>query len=419
MPAYCQRRDRSTFWGIFGFHLLFIFCYLPVSLAIYVLSALATVFLWQGPFKPAARLLALSLLFSCLSAAGVWTWFLLTGSASERIATLSFASHLPVLSPAVFYGALLLGVVLVTRRKFPTQGLPFRLGILALLVPVLLMNQQVITGLMISTRDWERYTNYPMLVFACGILASVLTPAAQPRSQTRLNSGGWLATVFVIFLVVIGQGLVYSKWRNANIRTVAHARVLTQSLDGTAHRLLLQEADLAPLLKVRVHPQKPRFVLDYTELFRAPIPPLGSGMGRSRAAKHHKHRLFEFFARTAKTPAQLELLLRQEVQSGAGFYIHFLFSLRDVWHPFTDSRHLKRDEVMEALLEVVSSYRLYLGKEQPEWAFPTLLLSRLEPVELPFSPQWENQFLGKSRLRGENVFLYRQRKRQMRGTSGL
>ena len=123
LPAYCQRRDRSTFWGIFGFHLLFIFCYLPVSLAIYVLSALATVFLWQGPFKPAARLLALSLLFSCLSAAGVWTWFLLTGSASERIATLSFASHLPVLSPAVFYGALLLGVVLVTRRKFPTQGL--------------------------------------------------------------------------------------------------------------------------------------------------------------------------------------------------------------------------------------------------------------------------------------------------------
>src|SRR5690606_21714730 len=134
----------------------------PVAL---IAAGCAAVFMVTGPRRPAAAiligLLAALALFAIVSSAQQHG----SQSSSEVASALSYASRLPIITPAVL-ASIVIGsgfglFMLLKQRREPMAFLA--LG--CLLAPAVLCNQQIVTGVMISARDWERNFNYPAVVF--------------------------------------------------------------------------------------------------------------------------------------------------------------------------------------------------------------------------------------------------------------
>jgi hypothetical protein len=132
------------------------------------------------------------------------------------------------------------------------------------------MNQQIATGFMLATRDFERYGVYPFLVLGAALLSARLAAPAAGRAARPLVL---LATVVVLAVVVLGQVRVIGAFREANEASLAMARAARAAGDGRPSRILLEEAALAPLLATRLFDLKgaegsrpATFVVDYMDI---------------------------------------------------------------------------------------------------------------------------------------------------------
>jgi hypothetical protein len=283
-----------------------------------------------------------------------------------------FHSSAPILTPAVVYSVLLLllTVTVAWSRRMPFRSPAFCLGAACAAVPVVLMNQQIVTGVMLSTRDFERYSNYPPLVLA----AVIVIGATGPRRW--LGAGITPLTVAGIagigLVVILGQRETVKLFRAYNEASVGLARAIRTAAAGEAEppRVLLEEVDLVPLVAVRLHGRaQVEFVLDYTETVLRPIPRFDADGGVEHGAgDFHRARLFEHFARSGLSVAEVERLLGQEAASigtGSAYLLHFLFHPAEVWYPFSDSRQLRPESVRAALPAIVRDYARFLA-DPPE-----------------------------------------------------
>ncbi len=231
------------------------------------------------------------------------------------------------------------------------------------------MNQQIATGFMLSTRDFERYGVYPFLVLGGALLSARLAAPAAGRAARPLVL---LATVVVLAVVVLGQVRVIGAFREANEASLAMARAARAAGDGRPSRILLEEAALAPLLATRLFDFKgaegsrpATFVVDYTDISRLTLPRFGSSNPLERAsAEFHEGHVFERFARLGFSPDAVRAVLEKEgaaIETGSTFFLHFLFPLSEVWYPLTDGRMTRKQAVLEALDGVVDRYVASLG----------------------------------------------------------
>ena len=99
-------------------------------------------------------------LFACVLLFG---WLTTLSHFGEAKATL-FHSRLPMIAPSLIYGCLLALLLGWRFRNELTREPRLFFGLLCLLVPTVTLNQQVATGFMVQSLNWERYVNYPFLV---------------------------------------------------------------------------------------------------------------------------------------------------------------------------------------------------------------------------------------------------------------
>jgi hypothetical protein len=326
-----------------------------------------------------------------------------------------FHSSAPILTPAVIYAVLLLLLALAVTRQ---RGVPLDPPMLCLAaacaaVPLLLMNQQIVTGVMVSTRDFERYSNYPVLVLAAAILVTTAAPLRRLAAVTRPLLAGGIAVVASV--VVLGQWQTVHQFRGVNEASVTMARAIRSvgALGVAPPRVLIEEVELVPLVAVRLHGHaQVEFVLDYTEIIE-PSRPDGRG-----AAASHRASLFEHFARSGQSVADVERLLQAEaatIGTSAGYFLHFLFPRLDVWYPRSDSRKLRPDLVRAALPQIVDDYARFLANPPERLERPVLYVTRGQPPAA--DAMWSYRALAEATPEaGPRYVAYVQSPRSPRGT---
>jgi hypothetical protein len=302
--------------------------------------------------------------------------------ASPAARAWSFASRLPVLTPASI--AALVGLLLVVLELWRHARRDAALGFAAACFGsvLVLTNQQLVTGRMISTRDWERYVDYALVVIGAAILVATWLRRARvrPRVLYALAGAGLLAGGR---LLLVAQDRVYAEeFLFTNLKSMAMEKAVselrTQGLEGAL--LVLEEPELLPLLQIRLD-RRVDSLLDITDAYDEPADPLDIDGGRWGSRSAHKRRLFEYFARRPRAPGRVARILQQEADTGAGFFLSFLFHGRDWWRPASDGRAVRPERIALLLPGIRQEFEEYLRAGDPCWSRPAVVLTRESPVE--------------------------------------
>jgi len=385
----------------------YVFCAVPVILLQWLLAGGALV---RGQARRCAGLAGSALLASLvLVAQGMPA----QGAANAGVSVV-FHSRLPVLTPSVVASAaFVVLLVLQYRRKILRSDQVF-LSLAAGSIPMLLMNQQLLTGLMISTRDWERYSNYPLLIlgFAGGVL---LRPSNTKMIPHVVRT--WAPALFALILAVgVGraQKSAVDQWRPLNELVMAQQDALRNATRlSESSSLVLEDPGSAPLLQVKAG-RPLRFVLFYNDLFRSPIANMPEYGGPPSGRQAHQKRLFEYFSRNGKSWEEVDQILRAEAQGRGGFYLAFLFSIMDHWYPASENRLVRQEEILRQIAPIVGAYKEYLETDEDGLKEVTVLLTTTPPERLGENPRWANEYLASGRARTNSlvrVYAYRQTKK--------
>jgi hypothetical protein len=305
----------------------------------------------------------------------------------------SFASRLPILTPSTLTAALGLLILVALRRKPGTleRGLPLAAACFAAVL--MLTNQQLLTGRMISTRDWERSIDYRLAFLGAALLGACLLRRTTVRLEAlyALAGAGLLATGAVLLRA---QDRVFEEeFLGVNLKSVALARAMriAETAGFRDARVLLEEPQLDLILEVRLE-RRIQHLLDVSPVFERPIDPLDRKDGRFGRRSPFTREAFEYLARRPRSGKGVERLLRAEVEQGAGILLRFFFDPRDFWNVFTDGRRARPADVAAELAGIRADYEDYLTAGDPCWALPVVVLSRQSAVERE-SPSWHERLL--------------------------
>ncbi len=332
------------------------------------------------------------------------------GQSTSSLATgLSYHSRAPVITPAVLW-SLGLGLWLShwLLRQQDRGPLAF-LALGCLLLPLLLSNQQIISGVMISARDWERNVSYPLLVFGAATMASLIVPSAQMKAS-RAAKIAWIGCAVCILVVVRAQSVAFRMWDPRNVESMAIVRAL-QAADPALvadSRLTFSDVGISQFIQVRMK-DAVNVPLSFYKVAMNFIPNMAPGATQAEPSPY-ENLVFEFWLRTGVSPEQAENMLRTEIGQRAGTFTNYLFSFRDAWYPASDNRAVRQAELERSVGPIIARYRDYLRPDNRRGFFdqPALLISAKAPAELPATPWIRNEYVGSGNARGVTAYLYRQ-----------
>jgi len=293
----------------------------------------------------------------------------------------SFASRLPVLTPASIVALVGLLLVVFELWRYARRDATLAFAAACFGSVLVLTNQQLITGRMISTRDWERYVDYSLVVVGAAILGATWLRRARVRLRVlyALAGAGLLAGGHVL---LVAQDRVFEEeFLFTNLKSMAMKKAVdelrAQGLESVL--LVLEEPELLPLLEIRLN-RRLDSLLDITHAYDDPADPLDVDDGRWGARSVLKRRLFEYFARRPRMPGRVARILQQEADTGAGFFLSFLFHGRDWWRPASDGRAVQPERIGSLLPGIRAEFEEYLGTGDPCWARPAVVLTRESPA---------------------------------------
>lgn len=275
-----------------------------------------------------------------------------------------FASRMPSVSTGTIGSGLLSILVLIAlwARGFNDRALWLALGFSGM--PALLMNQQILTGVMVSAKDWERYINHPMLAIGAAIVCSFFAStrpseidgASKPARTPRIVAT--FAASAILFFVYDSAQKTIEGWTSINVDSLAMTRAIDAASDQISPNavLVLDAPSLAPLIAVR-RGGKRGFLIDYTDVFLDFIPAFDM---TNFKITEHGFRMFTYWRLSGLSPMDAERQLRSEATSGAGFYSAFFFSICDYWYPCSDNRAIKTPLIEKLIDVVIDRYRQFL-----------------------------------------------------------
>jgi hypothetical protein len=385
--------------------------YTFVTLPIAAIVAGSVVVFALFRMRSATTTMAVGLLGATLMSIAAYYWQAPDAQSNAGFVThLSYYSRAPIITPAVL-GSLVLGVpfglwIILTRHRQPLAYLA--LG--CLLIPAFLNNQQIVTGVMISARDWERNVNYPVLVFGIVAALSLVVSHHIKRWPDFIGSLAWICSAVIIVVVCRGQLSAFRMWEPDNVESIAIVRAL-KSADSTIvdrSSLAFEDASVAQLIQVRMN-NKVIVPLTYYGVAISFVPNMAPE-ARSASPSPYEEIVFEHWLRVGLSPEEAEHLLRSEIQQRAGLYTKYLFSFRDAWYPASDNRAVRQAELERSVEPIITRFKSYLLPENHRHVFdrPALLISGRSPAELPATPWIHNEHIGKGSAKGVAAYVYRQ-----------
>jgi hypothetical protein len=375
LAAFEGKRRRLTYpiFAVLGF--AYPFTSIPIILITVV------VFGW-ALLHDRSRVRAVGMALVTAAASYLLATFITALDDSIDKTSLLFSSRVPILTPALAAGTLVAILFLLIHRAQTLRRLELLIPFAAALLPVAICNQQLLTGIMVSARDWERNTNYALVIFALICLFASVKSHSPARSHLpNLRLAAWIAIVYLGVQLIGWQRDVYSGYESTNVEAHETAELL-DGLSGPSARypVVLENAGLTPLVRLLTNDPH-SFVLDYTRLFLNPVPSFADGNPTDQPGPH-RDELFAHAYRLGWRPARLEEQIRSELEGDANaFYAHFLFALTDVWPPLTDDRRLQTKEALERLPNITAAYLEYLEHQAHHDPGPTLVVTERTPLD--------------------------------------
>lgn len=338
------------------------------------------------------------------AAAAVATALGVSGDAKGNM----FPSHLPVVSPATVLGAASIVVVggLLMRRGQKDLVLWLALGFVAL--PFVMANQQIVTGVMPTAREWERYVSFQLLVTGLALALPAGFAAIGIRAGRVIGYGSAFAVLLSVILMVRAQALTYRYFEALNVNALATARALESAGPAVAAaRVLLDDVNLVPQVTARRPLPPPRFVIDYTGNFLDPVPEMDRDGGAPDSP--HAQSLFEYWWRTGVPAEAAEAVLRADAAARGGFFSAFVFNMHDFLGVMTDNRAIRPEAVARAIPTVIDRYRAYLiAALQKADPMPVILLTAAKPSDVRTPSGLTNRLLGTGNAGAATIYAYRQ-----------
>lgn len=333
------------------------------------------------------------------------------GQSTESLATgLSYHSRLPVVTPAAitslavgcWFGAWLL------RQEQRRQPLAW-LTAGCVLLPLVLTNQQLISGVMISARDWERNVSYPLLVFGMASALSLVFSSLRVK-EDHFAAVAWAISVLCVLLVCRGQFAAFRLWETRNIESVAIVRGLS-AIDptlATNSRLTFGDAGISQFIQVRMK-DSINVPLTFYKVAMRFIPNMAQD-AKTADPSPYENLVFEYWLRVGVSPNQADGLLKTEIKQRAGTFTNYLFSFRDGWYPASDNRALRQAELERSVPEIVARYRRYILPQNRREVVDQrgLLISEKSPEQLSPSLWLRNEYIGSGQAGRVRAYVYLQ-----------
>ena len=326
------------------------------------------------------------------------------------LAGLTYPTRLPIITPAVI-GSLAFSIsfgfwMILRGCREPLAFLAFG----CVVMPLVLSNQQIVSGVMFSARDWERTVSYPILLFGIVTALSVVAPSY----NTRVSFPApvlWICSALIAIVVVRAEKTSFSAWRAYNMEAIATVRAL-QAVDADTASLVLDIAGIAPMLQVRTN-NRYNVVLTFYRVAMNFIPNMAPE-AKSADPSRYENELFEHWFRTEVSPETAEQLLGAEIQQRAGPNLSYLFSFRDAWYPASDNRKVRQAELEQSVGPIIERYRGYLSSRArcTVFAHPALLVRTRPPREIMRGPRIDNQYVAEGSAGGVIAYVYRQTSRE-------
>lgn len=396
-PATAQ---RVLFAAGFALNVGLVASYFFVAAAIVALEgAIAVALLLWGRRRTARSAFLLALVGGAAVLVGV-----LGFHAGRTSQVYSFASRLPVITPAVIVAGAGLVVLLSGKRsRFAGESAPLAAACFATVL--FLTNQQLLTGHMITAQYWERYVDYPLVLLGVALTAATALRGRGVRVEVLYAlAGAWLVAAGA--LLVRAQDRIFEEeFLVANLKSVAASRVLAlvEAQGLLDPMVLLEDPDLDLLVEARAE-RRIDHILDVNRVFEAPIEPLARERGRWGSRSPFARDVFEYFARRPRTPPAVERLLAAEADVGAGTFLRFFFDARDFWTTITDGRRARLDEVRVQVPAIRQAYEAYLATGDPCWSRPVVVLTRQGAAERA-NPRWKERLLAEATVGRERPLM--------------
>jgi hypothetical protein len=391
----------------------YVFCAVPMGI---FETVLCVIFLarrkWTTVlyFLVGGSALASSMLFMSF-----WIGKDLTSSYSSFV----FSSRLPAITTSQICSLVLACEVIWLSSKKAFSEEEFPLCLAGMLIPFVLINQQIVTGLMVSTRDWEKYSVYPFLMLSVLLCGKALWRHAGGRFTALLDSfkapalmrGLFPGAVVlgIVSIVTYGQLVTYRNWDWYNTMSFAYAKGIRSVLDKHDDVQFCVDYVMGePLINMRFGRKLP-FLLYFDDTVFHTIAPLNNKLDALPSGhEYYKARFFEYFARRGLDDKELSDLLRNELKTYSGFFLGFVFSPLDYTFVATDDRFYRSDDIARLIPLLAGEYNAYLSHLPAEKTRETFFLSTSPPGVFKAAKGFENTFISAIEAPSK-IYLYRQK----------
>ena len=356
------------------------------------------------------------------AAAMCFVFLMVLSHAGEAEAT-RFASRLPLLAPSILYGLvlLLLSTFVLRSKVLGDTWLCFALG--CCLIPFVTLDQQVITGSMVQTLNWERYVNYVCVVVAASIVlgrvdwrefmpqrSRAALALCQRLNATRAPIAG-LGVLLMLGVVLLSlyrfQLANYRQYAYYNLITTAYAK----AIDGfyaenpdSSRRVALEDPSYDAPVRVRLETEGIWFGA-YADLVTSLK---SSEQGREspeaiadERSSLHRDWGFEHAARLGLSKDQLAARLNGEIDAGVCWpEMMFYFPLLECAPYVSDFRKFQPARLKGAVPAVSEAYQAYLAtKQERRGELGNALMLSVTPFpEREVSSLWTQKLVGTTRM---------------------
>ena len=381
---------------------LFVLCYFTIAVTAWLLFSGLSLYCMAALGRPVKFLFA----SAALATSGL-LGFLFAGQNGRDAAATIFHSHLPLLRMSIVIGLIALAWAgwRLWRNKWQSDA-RLALAVAGASIPLIDLNQQLLTGKVVYAQQWELYSNYACLVFAFGLLATGREASAMSRSRGRSIAA---ASILLIMAGVIAAGhrYTYQAFLPANLLSVIEARAYREAVkrDAPISAVVLTHFWDDSLFRVRV-PEALPVIGGYTWMMKDPLPPVDRFPSPDvflAVNAEHNAVAFDVLSRQEYDVETLRGELHTELAEGlcwptAGYF----FAERDCWSRLSNYQVRPSEDLRPWTDPIVNRYAEFLRKKRlsNDRSGPNeksaVLVIRLTPLaDRPATGLWLYQSLGK------------------------
>lgn len=295
-----------------------------------------------------------------------------------------FRSHLPIITPSVIIG--ICGIFYIIKANLSKIKGIFKpcdildkhiLAFSCFAIPLITLNQQLITGTMVQSRNWEFYTNYTFI--AAGLL--LLYPELVQLCKRSFKPRTMNALCILLLLALVGAQIKsFNRFVDRGLAQEAAAQLVaqlqTQDLPINT-KILLESPPLEGAIFNKLGKNTPNYILPgYVSLIKnqSQIAALSKD-GYTTQGMPNKDVGFTLFAQKGFTAEKLQDNIVTQIDKGlCDPDLQYFYWTKDCSGVLTDFRALEIEKIKASIPALVEDYKSFLSDSARQKSLGNVIL---------------------------------------------